>query len=866
MQLETIAKKTMKKDKRQPKTAPVAQTNGKIASLKKKKFRKKKKKSEKASAISEEVKVDGAKNSRIITHGDISVIKCNLKEARLEPVITTDSEHILCPCGLAVAVFRCKTGQLENLFTLHKYDVTNVYISRRNPAQVVSCSAREVLVWEYADMTLVKRHDVNFDVLHWYVNPVDTNEMFCKRQVKNQDCLELVKFNLEEEEEEERLGLVSPIAKCVTVTTHGELVAYSHKQELSIYPIWSESEHCAKPITCVVAHPTSSSIIATGHKNGTILIWHNISEERNHVRVKLHWHYTSFVDMAFSHDGNYLYSAGNEGVLVVWQLETKSSSFIPHLDSAVRHVSISSDDQFIVLTLRNNMIKIINATTSQLVENIKFLSEAYEVPAGVTYHPTTDCLVLNGIPDGIVQFYQPRTDKVKQSVDLVGENRITDFGNRYVYPTRVVRIVFSSDSQWMATVEEREDRLLPTDRKLKFWKYVEEKYELVTLIDSPHNGDIHTIMFRPIVSTNPVFKYMVLTTSSEGGEAKTWFLPHTEDEDEADQPQWQVHSVASYGSKLHGPASFSQNGEVLAILFGAVTLWDPDTLSFERCLEFCHKEETIVDIKFASNESSEYLIGRSARYLIVWSKETNSVVWMLEVNVSLIVSDPYSRYCAAFIKPKNGDQSTDLYVFDPACPTPKCLLRNVLNNPSSVVSAAVFIPNNLVDGQDEGVWSESGQLFILTDKTEIYAVKTKGIEREEIVEEIPEDERQEEPSPFSEIFGTKKSVTKIEVADNQPLGNPSTVFIRKMMSTPSNVLPSTDVLCKAFIKTLLLPRQQPTEDDISMDTTEEAVEMKKENSRLDGSAIAGKSDVYTPSKGLVKKLRRINFDFVQPIT
>ena len=45
-----------------------------------------------------------------------------------------------------------------------------------------------------------------------------------------------------------------------------------------------------------------------------------------------------------------------------------------------------------------------------------FIFLAYELPAGLTYHAPTDCLVLNGRPDGVLQFYHPKEDLLKLCV------------------------------------------------------------------------------------------------------------------------------------------------------------------------------------------------------------------------------------------------------------------------------------------------------------------------------------------------------------------------------------------------------------------------------------------------------------------
>lgn len=46
------------------------------------------------------------------------------------------------------------------------------------------------------------------------------------------------------------------------------------------------------------------------------------------------------------------------------------------------------------------------------------ISLAYEILAGLSYHSKTDCLVLNGRPDGVLQFFKSSDDDLKLSVSI----------------------------------------------------------------------------------------------------------------------------------------------------------------------------------------------------------------------------------------------------------------------------------------------------------------------------------------------------------------------------------------------------------------------------------------------------------------
>lgn len=878
-----------------------------------------------------------------------TVVKCNTLNVASAPIISKDSEHIICPCGKSIMIFRRKTGLVENVFTEHQYDVTNVYINNKDPTQVISCSAKEVLVWDYQDVNLIERYELPFLSEQCYLNPRCFEEVYYKRpkqerkkpKGKGEDAekgdnidmdatktkegtetgagtkekdsiddgdgddeeedeelnkMELVKWKLRKSGNGKKhlLGPVSRQPKCVAITTTGERVVYAYKNRLAFHPALHEDDDDDEPytynkcpISCLVIHPTQF-IVCTGDRKGRIIVWHNLKKSRKDlVCIKLHWHSSPVLSMVFSNDGNYLMSGGREGVLVAWQLETHRKSTLPRLGGRIRHLTQSSDDRFLCVSVENNMVKILSSVTLKLVQSIMCLAEAYELPAGLSYHSPTDCLVLNGKPDGAIQFYQPKEDTVKHTIDLVGENRISEVYKRYVYPTRVMKIAISTDGVWMATIEEREDKILPTERKLKFWKYSEEKktYSLSTLVDPPHKEDVNSLTFRP-PSKSSAFDYMVVTTSNDG-DAKVWVLATENNEDKEEQMQnWQLYSVANYGANKCSKTTFSHDGEVMAVLFDAVTLWDSESVTLKTCLEYNAKSDKIKDIVYCYQESADFLVGHSDKFLIVWNVAKSAIVWMLELNIELVLADPFSRHCVAFFHPKTDTVRTDLYVFDPVSPLPKCLYRNALIKKDSSLASALFVPNKGKRKEnDKTVWRDMGQLYFLNKETEIYKVKGQFEEEEEGSEEVTEKKpvvggEGDEKSGFDDIFGGLV-IDSFEEEDDMAVhgsaahivGTPTAKFIRKLKSIPANVLPSSNILCKGYIESMLIPKSNETDETgVAAMETESSGNIGEHkstgeiimNNNNNNNNVDDKDDnePFEPSKKLLKKLRKKNFDFV----
>ena len=100
-----------------------------------------------------------------------------------------------------------------------------------------------------------------------------------------------------------------------------------------------------RQMVTVAVQPAAVSenpIVATGDVEGRILLWYNLlgrpkSDEdkyftstvdgREVQKTSLHWHAHAVTCMAFTNDGNYLLSGGEEAVLVYGKLERQARRF-----------------------------------------------------------------------------------------------------------------------------------------------------------------------------------------------------------------------------------------------------------------------------------------------------------------------------------------------------------------------------------------------------------------------------------------------------------------------------------------------------------------------------------------------------------
>ena len=92
-----------------------------------------------------------------------------------------------------------------------------------------------------------------------------------------------------------------------------------------------------------------TGMIVTGHDHGMLCLWHNVDalvktmvsgkvDTQRAQCTTLHWHAHAVSAVAMSADGVNVFSGGEEGVLVLWQIDTGYKTFVPRLGAAITHV------------------------------------------------------------------------------------------------------------------------------------------------------------------------------------------------------------------------------------------------------------------------------------------------------------------------------------------------------------------------------------------------------------------------------------------------------------------------------------------------------------------------------------------------
>jgi NET1-associated nuclear protein 1 (U3 small nucleolar RNA-associated protein 17) len=142
-------------------------------------------------------------------------------------------------------------------------------------------------------------------------------------------------------------------------------------------------------LTCLAFHPTEN-YFATGNDKGQIRLWYGVLEEGNawEAAIKLgtsksqsgpgstsvfHWHAHAVTALAFTPNGAYLMSGGEEAVLVLWQLHTGHQEFVPRLGSPILTLSINDSpeqEQQVAARLRDGTVVFIGSQKLKVSKTI----------------------------------------------------------------------------------------------------------------------------------------------------------------------------------------------------------------------------------------------------------------------------------------------------------------------------------------------------------------------------------------------------------------------------------------------------------------------------------------------------------------
>ncbi|XP_026152121.1 WD repeat-containing protein 75 [Mastacembelus armatus] len=783
----------------------------------------------------------------MVADGDIRVVhRGGSKINSREPVITSDSRLLLCASGECVKVFSTSTEECLHSLRAHTDLVTGVQLRPSNHLQVYSCSADgTVRLWDFTDGILIKTYVIGYPIHSMYTSANHEEVIFIVTSVqsdKRSELFQLVAVHLpqsgdqlvEAREFSAVLSDVSSNPAAIAFGRGGEYIASAKSLQLEVYFFKKQKSYRfflkednkkggKNTFTCITCHP-KDDCIATGHEDGKIRLWRNFNHKKEYTYSTLHWHHTEVSSVRFTPEGTNLLSGGVESVLVQWRYNQESQrDFLPRLGAAITHIAVSPDGALFCTSHSDNKITIIQSCV-KVSAVIQGLVKGESVRTDLTVDPRSKAMVLNGKP-GHLQFYSLQRDKLLYNLDIVQQEYIHELG---LQQFEVVKAAFSATGNWLATVEERKQKVAELELNMKLWQFDEhtQSFVLNTTISAPHEDWITATCFCHATDSQTT----MLVSTSKDRHFKAWQLSapaHTEDEG----PSWSCDFVGAYHGLVPECCCFSADGSLLAVSFQeVVTVWSPS--SWELLTTLSQPPGAIRNLCFGRLSCSKYLLGTTASNLLCcWNLLTCSLEWSTSMDVSLLLADPLSENMAAFCSQAG---CTDLFVFKPTEPRPLFSYKALC---SGRVTRAVFAPREetLESCEESSQWLNRSQLYFLTPYMDLMTFTTR-VEEDRLMASSKQLVIADgvAMTPFYLLLGKQQHENRDTVsslsAERTPLPQASAA-IKELLQTPAHVLPSTSFLCSMFVQSLLISVTDSREEN---KYAEEEMESEKEEGDSEG--------------------------------
>ncbi|XP_031836889.1 WD repeat-containing protein l(2)05287 isoform X2 [Nomia melanderi] len=587
--------------------------------------------------------------------------------------------------------------------------------------------------------------------------------------------------------------------------------------------------------TCIAGHP-EEECVATGDSTGRVVVWKSLFQTRPYTAV-YHWHTLPVTEIAFSKSGGHMYTGGGECVLVKWVLANPHhKSFLPRLPAPIKHLTIAPDNLYVAVSTLDNGIVVVNPQRklTSVIQNFTWgvaLSSQDLFPAGLIVDPRTGSLVLNS-RTGHVQFYNTYTKSLLYNINITAQNFLTQERSLIIVNTEVTKIALNDDGTWMATVEERNDKLSCIEVRLKFWMFdsKEQLFSLNTSIELPHEGGVNALHFQPTFDEDG----MLAVTTGRDKKFKLWHLVESTSMYKKAK-HWQCHSIGDYRNLPVTDAGFSIDGSLVGIGFdSSLTMWTPDTCTFKCSLTHSRYQQPITRIEFGRQESCHLVITASTEHIAVWNILSLTLIWSVPLKVATLAADSKSNYMAVF----TTDNS--LYVFTPQKSSPIYSRKNVIEKSSSILGAT-FIPH-LQEKRNSSYrqWQKKSQLFFLDSNQELLTLEPES--EVTISLEILSSSASVPATAFANMVASKTTTDKEEVVPyiHNHLGTTGRGMVEELLSVSAHTLPPMKLLCTSFITSLLTSSTaQPAENKYDRDD--------KENSE-DESADESENEFSRPMK------------------
>ncbi|KAG6814124.1 hypothetical protein H0H92_002119 [Tricholoma furcatifolium] len=787
--------------------------------------------------------------------------------SKVPPIYTKDGNYFFSLVGSSVKIHSVATGQVVSTLSAPRSTsngpsstiLTSAILNPHNNFQLITGSLDgRLVVWDFMEAVVLQVIDISQPIHHICAHDSWRDTVFVavsKPSTKTKangtdDNAVVMRVSLRVVDNTSKSVDIFPIGKTrfpaglslspsgawlIAIAGHKAYIAATASLASGFIKYVSPER-----LTCLTFHPTEE-YFATGDDKGIIRLWYCLNEsapvnargvEKKAQTTSLHWHAHAVSSIAFTSNGAYLLSGGEESVLVIWQLHTGKKEFVPRVGAPINTVSISKNDKAdeeYLLGLADATYSFVNSGSLKVIRSysrIKLdpmtsestIPRRSRIPLAV--HSTSSTLILPSSHPSSLQTFSPSASKLVSELEVSPSNRVSRRDEKPLEPAYVEQTVVSASGEWLATIDTRQaDDGFRDEIHLKLWRWDVKtgRWTLNTRVDSPHG--FHNVTS---VSFSSLSKPLLVTTG-EDGEVKTWRVKSVKTKSGPMEEFWVARATFGFRSEVPTSASWSQDSSLLAITFGScVALYDPTTNIL------C---QTLVSPEGSANKSAHF-IGREGRYLAVagehsvtlWDLISQTVCWNHKglSTINQVVPHPEQDFFAVFYSSSNQEvQKTRVLLFRTSSPAPS-LARSLPLNLRSVVPYTLVKSSNLFVGITDD-WS----VILLGDNAR------QSREEGSSAIGIALDSLPQKRTLFQDIFGksafteTPNLASTISVSEAQyaKLGRATA----NAFDAPAYSMPALDHVFDQLLGGLLQPRLDdlpilPVHDDEDVDMVDDTME------------------------------------------
>lgn len=310
----------------------------------------------------------------------------------LPPCLSQDKKLLFCASGAYVRIFSVATGEQLNVLAAAEQQIVCMQLLGTNQLHLITAAADGIIrVWDYLECRVIRTHRIASRIHHAQVCR-DTIYLIAEDPTggKNEDKspYRLISINLNDG----KRGRYARYDRVDAFAVHpsGNFIATISGHRLYVMRTSDRRQLSLghnREFTTVCFHPMED-YIATGDCIGQIVLWYGYSNSymtpatestpaikptSSVVSSLLSWHAHAVAWTAFTPDGIYLLSGGEESVLVFWHTSTFSKTFLPRLGSSICRFSTSGDGDLFAIACDDNSVRLIRSSTLKSERTIQGL-------------------------------------------------------------------------------------------------------------------------------------------------------------------------------------------------------------------------------------------------------------------------------------------------------------------------------------------------------------------------------------------------------------------------------------------------------------------------------------------------------------